>query len=483
MRLYWMLGLLCVGCATVPRPPEGVDGRPPQETVYLVPLDEAMTATRLIFQEMRYGVFEREGGLELYTSAWEPGNQPAGSRSWERYYVKGERMGPRQAVVRVFRLRYEEAVNVGASAPPKEIGKWEEGIYAKSDFTRQKKTEFQVDPFEGAPSLEGFEFVKGYRDLEIERRLLARLEMVPALEVVGGAAPAPVRSILVDEDASAAEQKTPPAACGEALAGAEPLLTPKLTLLLADPLGTRELPTAALQLLCDASAKGTPVALGLSIPASEQFLLDEYLASEGRSQDLQAMLMLSNFWRRDYQDGRSSRSMLWLIEQARRLRASGRAVSLVAIDSNGASGNAREEEMAKNVLAFRQKNADAWMLVLAGDVHVRPGRVDWDGNFEPLGARLTKALPSVRALDVGFARGSQFACRYNVYETVECNVFARSPTEESRQVAGVANGIQLFPEPGDSGFHGRLYVGALTASPPAMQRGASQVSAAPHAEK
>jgi hypothetical protein len=174
--------------------------------------------------------------------------------------------------------------------------------------------------------------------------------------------------------------------------------------------------------------------------------------------------------------------MLWLIEQARRLRASGRAVSLVAIDSNGASGNAREAEMAKNVLAFREKHPDAWMLVLAGDVHVRPGSVKWDDDFEPLGARLSKALPSVRALDVGFARGSQYACRYNVFEKVECEVFARSPTDESRQEPGVTNGVRLFSEPSDSGFHGRLYVGALTASPPAMQRGA-QAGEAPTARR
>jgi hypothetical protein len=292
---------------------------------------------------------------------------------------------------------------------------------------------------------------------------------VPALEVVGGAAPAPVRSILVDEDAAAAEQKSPPAACAEALAGSEPLLAPKLTLLLADPLGTRELPTAATQLLCDASAKGTPVAVGLSIPSSEQFLLEQYLASEGRSQDLQSMLMLSNFWRREYQDGRSSRAMLWLIEQARRLRASGRAVSLVAIDSTGASGNAREEEMASNVLAFREKNADAWMLVLAGGVHVRTQGVAWDSDFEPLGARLVRARPGVKALDVGFERGTQFACRYNVWEKVECNVFALSPAEEARQAPGTAPGVQLFAEPSQDGFHGRLHVGALTASPPALK--------------
>jgi hypothetical protein len=223
-----------------------------------------------------------------------------------------------------------------------------------------------------------------------------------------------------------------------------------------------------------------PVALGLSLPASEQALLDEYLASPGRPSDLEALLRRGAFWRRTYQDGRGSRAIVWLIEQARRLRASGREVSLVAFDSNGASGNAREEEMARHVLAFRQRHPDVWMVVLAGGVHMRTARVGWDGDFEPLGARLSRVLPSVRALDVGFVRGSQFSCRYNVWEKVECNVFAISPTQEALQGPDAAQGVRLFAEPSPEGFHGRLYVGALSASPPALQpaAGPSQPPAA-----
>jgi len=71
---------------------------------------------------------------------------------------------------------------------------------------------------------------------------------------------------------------------------------------------------------------------------------------------------------------------------------------------------------------------------------------------------------------VGFQRGTQFACRYNVWEKVDCNVFAISPTDEARQEEGAASGVHLYPQPSPEGFHGRLYVGALSASPPALQR-------------
>ncbi|MFP2910002.1 hypothetical protein ACLESD_34185, partial [Pyxidicoccus sp. 3LFB2] len=260
-----------------------------------------------------------------------------------------------------------------------------------------------------------------------------------------------------------------------------PLLAGGQTLLLADPLGTRELPSAALRILCEASSKGLPVVLALSLPATEQPVLDTYLASEGLEHDAQELLRGSSFWRRVHQDGRSSRAMLWLVEQARRLRASGKPVSLVAFDVDKGGGNMREEQMAKRLLEHRSKAPDAFMLVLAGGTHVRTTNVGWDGDYEPMGLRLAKALPSVKALDVGFTRGSQFSCRYNVWDAVECNVFAISPTKQARQASTVSAGVQLFPTAQQDGFHGRLYVGALNASPPALQAGAAAVSEAPRA--
>lgn len=501
MRVYWLVGLLGVGCATARQDMANPLGgeMPKTETVYRVPLDEAMMVARRIFEERRYDVFEREKGTELFTSAHEPAIHPPGAATWERYYVKGERLGPRETLVRVFRLRYEELSGAGtksgaaneeadmvAKAGPRPTSgpsMDRDGVTPNPQGTRYIHSDFTQGPFAGAPQLEGFQVAQGFRDMEVEGVLLTRLERVPALEIVGGAAPAKDRSTVTEvvEEASAPSIEQP-AACGEALRGAAPLLTKGGTLLVADPLGTRELPTAALQLLCDASAKGLPVALGLSLPAAEQPLLDEYLASAGQSADQEKLLTRGSFWRRTYQDGRGSRAVTWLIEQARRLRASGRAVSLVALDSDGASGNAREEEMAKHALAFRQKNPDAFLVALSGGVHVRTGGVGWDGSFEPFGARLSKALPGVRSLDVGFTRGTQFACRYNVWEKVECNVFAISPTAETLQPPEVANGVQLFAQPSPEGFHGRLYVGALSASLPAL-KGAQQNVAEPTASK
>ncbi|WP_164008432.1 hypothetical protein [Pyxidicoccus trucidator] len=504
MRRYGMLlglGLVCsTGCSTlsrglgaVPNEETGEYETPKTETVYLVPVEDAMMMTRRILEEQRYDVLEKEGGLEMFTSAHEPGKSTLGSRTLERYYIKGERVGPRQSLVRVFRLRYDESTRV-LEIPPMAMGGRDAAlsiddnshpfdanqVYKSAPDLQGNRIMGDAGAFKDAPALEGFQLVRGNRDVGIEHTLLERLEMVPSLELVGGNTSVAARSVSLSGWAEPSE--TAPlleAECGAPVDGVAPLLAQGQTLLLADPLGTRELPSAALRILCEAASKGLPVTLALSLPVTEQPLLDTYLASEGFSHDAQELLRGSSFWRRVHQDGRSSGAMLWLVEQARRLRASGKAVSLVAFDAEKGGGNEREAQMAKHLLAHRSKAPDAFMLVLAGGTHVRTANVGWDGDFEPLGMRLAKALPSVKALDVGFTRGSQFSCRYNVWDAVECDVFAISPTKQARQASTVAAGVQLFPEVMKDGFHGRLYVGALTASPPALQAHPAAVSSAP----
>jgi hypothetical protein len=477
MRRYAMwLGLLCTttGCAFLSRdlsavynPETGRYETPKEETVYVAPVEDAMLMVRRILEEQRYDVMASKGGLELFTSAHEPGKNIPGTRAYERYYVQGESVAPRQSVVRVFRLRYNEMEDT-VETPTRAAGTREEEL-RKADEGNPLNVNLTTDPFKSSvPDMERFRFVRGMRDVGIEQLLLQRLEMVPALELVGGNASVPARSVILEGWTEASETTQAPE-CASPVEGAAPLMTRGQTVLLADPLGTRELPSAALRMLCEAASKGLPVTLALSLPSTEQPLLDRYLASAGTSQDAQALLSDSSFWRRVYQDGRSSRAMLWLVEQARRLRASGRAVSLVAFDVDQDMGGEREAWMARRLVEHHRKHPDGWMLVLAGGEHVRTTREGREDDFEPMGLRLARALPSVKALDVGFQRGTQYSCRYSVWEDVECNLFAISPTDEARQLSRMPSGVKLFPKPLEEGFHGRLYVGALSASPPALQ--------------
>ncbi|WP_228557640.1 hypothetical protein [Myxococcus sp. AB056] len=457
-RFGLVLGLLgSVGCATGMRgiatqynPETGQYETPTHEVVYQVPAEDAMMTARFILEKSRHDVMEKEGGLEMFSS-FIPDVIPP-----ERYYIQGTRLGPRQALVRVFRIRYTQ----------------EGGGYTAEASGRSGGHLSVPDAFSNIPGLEGYRPAHGYRDLGIEQKLLERLEMAPALELVGGNSPVPMRSVVMENWGEKGETTATSAApaCGAPLAGASALFSAGGVLLVADPLGTQEVPSAALRMLCEASAQELPVTLALSIPTSEQPLLDRYLVSDGDSAAVQELLSGSAFWRRTYQDGRSSRAMLWLVEQVRRMRVAGKDVDVAAIDSDKAHGNEREAQMAQHLLNAQSKRPQAWTLVLTGSVHARTTEVSWDGDFEPMGSRVVRALPSVRALDVGFQRGTQFVCRYSVWdEEVECNVFGISPTLEARQSSKQAVGLQLFTTPQPHGFHGRLYLGALSASPPVLQ--------------
>ncbi|WP_228564701.1 hypothetical protein [Myxococcus sp. AB036A] len=457
-RFGLVLGLLgSVGCATGMRgiatqynPETGQYETPTHEVVYQVPAEDAMMTARFILEKSRHDVMEKEGGLEMFSS-FIPDVIPP-----ERYYIQGTRLGPRQALVRVFRIRYTQ----------------EGGGYTAEASGRSGGHLSVPDAFTNIPGLEGYRPAHGYRDLGIEQKLLERLEMAPALELVGGNSPVPMRSVVMENWGEKGETTATSAApaCGAPLAGASALFSAGGVLLVADPLGTQEVPSAALRMLCEASAQELPVTLALSIPTSEQRLLDRYLVSDGDSAAVQELLSGSVFWRRTYQDGRSSRAMLWLVEQVRRMRVAGKDVDVAAIDSDKAHGNEREAQMAQHLLNAQSKRPQAWTLVLTGSVHARTTEVSWDGDFEPMGSRVVRALPSVRALDVGFQRGTQFVCRYSVWdEEVECNVFGISPTLEARQSSKQAVGLQLFTTPQPHGFHGRLYLGALSASPPVLQ--------------
>ncbi|QSQ11085.1 hypothetical protein [Myxococcus landrumensis] len=473
-RIGMVLGLLgCMGCSVFTRgistqynPETGKYETPTHELVYFSPVEEAMmTARGLLAEKLRLDVLEREGGLVMYSS-FIPDVVPP-----ERYYIKGERLGPRQSLVRIFRLRYRHLSSVGAQASDRVSGQ------APLTYLPPMSSELK-----NAPSLEGYEPAIGYRDLSLEQNLLELLEMAPALELVDGNPPVHVRSVVMEgEEAEAATAVLEPE-CGAPVAGAAPLLSAGGVLLVADPLGTKEVPSALVRMVCEASAQGLPVTLALSFPTSEQPMLDRYLASNGGNTAVQEFLTGSAFWRRTYQDGRSSRAMLWLVEQARRLRVSGKDVVLAAIDADKAQGNTREAQMAENLLKVQASRPQAWTLALTGSTHSRTKAVDPAGDFESMGSRVTRALPSARALDVGFRRGSQFVCRFSIWEDVECNVFGISPSLEARQSSKQGDGLELSAAQTPHGFHGRLYLGALTASPPALQPQAAAVKPAPTAK-
>jgi len=259
----------------------------------------------------------------------------------------------------------------------------------------------------------------------------------------------------------------PPAAafaCAE-IAGEEKLTAPLL--LIGDIHGTREIPAAFGDLVCHAASahRGQTILAGLEIPADEQAAIDTFLAGAGDAAATRALLA-GDFWRRDYQDGRSSAAMLSLLGELRRQQQAGLKVVVRGIDPKRYdSPGDRDAGMAANVTAAIDAVHPAQTLVLTGNVHTRTlNGYPWDAkaDYVPMGARLRAKYADLIALDVKNLGGSAWMC-------VSADPKECGPHDLRRREAnGPTPRVELAPDAAIStGYDGALLLGPVTASSPA----------------
>jgi hypothetical protein len=232
--------------------------------------------------------------------------------------------------------------------------------------------------------------------------------------------------------------------------------------------GTVEMPAQFGQLVCAAASKGggRPVLVGLEVYANGQAALDAFLDSDGGPAARQALLD-QEFWRREYQDGRSSVARLALIDELRRYRAGGVKLAVRALDpAKYDSSNERDAAMAATLVDEIESLHPVKTLVLIGDVHARTlNGYPWDASaaYVPFAARLKAkygaAVDAVRALASG---GSAWTCGTAV--AAECGVHPL----RTREIAGPTPRVDLDPEAAaKTGFIGTLLSGTVTPSLPA----------------
>ncbi len=431
--LSLLLATVATGCAHVARPDEQT---PYSEHVYSKPLDVTLARTRALLEERGHAFVPVDAPDQLLTDWWTPPTGDMGAGRSHRYLVVGIHVGARRSVVRIFR---EERAAPGTDAEAR------------------------------GP-------VPGTRDRELERQLMLRLESRPGGEVVLGHLVEPVEPLEPRVGTRDAEfylerwKHADPALdalCPRTVKGLHELLRPGRTFLVGEQLGSREAPAVVGDMVCEGTEAGLPLALGLSIPRSEQERINQYLASPGVPAD-QDELLRGPFWQRPYQDGRSSRAILDLIDRARALRALGRRITVVAYDVNESPGSQRDALMAEVWLKRREAKPEELFLVLAGNAHVRTVKgAPWDADFTPLGWHLRNADPTVKALDLSYARGKRWGCNLEADDQLRCAIIRVSPGAKVAEKPGLPPYIRLFSAPSEEGYDGLLYVGALSASSPA----------------
>ncbi|GAC1541009.1 MAG: hypothetical protein NVS2B9_08030 [Myxococcales bacterium] len=241
------------------------------------------------------------------------------------------------------------------------------------------------------------------------------------------------------------------------IAGVEQVTAPGKLVFFGEIHGTNEVPAFVGDVACLASRRG-PVHLGLELPAGDAPALRTFLAGDG-----DVGLRDARFWRKTYQDGRSSRAMLALLHRVRSLRRAGAPIEVFLFDDP--ERKPRDEAMAENIARERQRAPSDLYLIEVGNYHARrvPG-APWDPSVRWLASFLAPREPGMLALDLRALPGTAWVCSGDTPETC-----GDRPIRTIENVSAVAGdlAVKLEPEPGGA-YDGTFFVGRITASPPAF---------------
>ncbi|MFN3791805.1 hypothetical protein [Massilia sp.] len=230
-------------------------------------------------------------------------------------------------------------------------------------------------------------------------------------------------------------------------------------LVFGDVHGTREVPAFVAAYLCASARQQRKTTLALELPATAQDALDAFMASQGAPQDVER-LTAGGLWRSPRQDGRTSIDTLRLIQRVRTLRAEGLDIRIAAIDSVAAPRQ-RSAAMAERLRAELRQGAGRQVVALVGALHAIRSK----GNrFNPEHASAIYLLADQRplSLTVGTAAGSAWVCRGALPGTCGATAW-----DINRVEPAPATPFSLAPP--SPQFDGVFYVGATTASPPAVR--------------
>lgn len=242
-------------------------------------------------------------------------------------------------------------------------------------------------------------------------------------------------------------------------AGFERLLhRPERVLVVGEIHGTAEAPVAVAEMACAAAGDG-PVIVALELEDTLQPTFDAYLSAPDAA-SARAALEGSSLLNRRYQDGRSSRAMLEMMERLRQLRAAGRDVSIHAFQPQSLTrGRDLDQSWYELNMGYllgqaRHRRPEARIIALMGSYHARKTP---HPAFPAGGIPATGHLPTTEVVTLKIAQqgGESWSCGDDT-----CGV---SPVLETYNPE--ARGVILTPSQ-DGAHDGVLALGPWTASPP-----------------
>ncbi len=484
MRSILICAVLCgvlAGCAARQSSLEIPEG----EATYELPLDEVWPAVRTFFTQNNLTFREDPGSFVLETEWREEFAASKVSGFWHRYMVLGKRETPTTSKLWIIRITRSANGALQSEGSRLDWSMGDRGDIASSTSNDQAFTDQMTSApppafgpgrdqvFDGNNGIEA-KSAQGSRDLVMEWRVFDAISPVLAEQATAArerqeAREAQLAASLARRQAAAAPVLA--VECGMRIIGLEKQARPGAVLLMGELHGTQEVPRFVAQSACQAAQAGVPVSVGLELPVESQERVERFIASEGTEDDW-LRLMEASFWRSPFPDGRGSEAMANLFEQLRSLRVQGMDVKAFVFDHPQLKGQEREAAMAKTVLSHVTRHPKRFYMTVSGNVHPRTRQgLPWDRKYRPMGLLLSEQLDDddVVALDMAYDTGSAWICAADpksLTGRLECGV---------RPAKGRDNGdrpfIHLFGGRTKDGFHGVFYVGKVSASVPAVNRG------------
>ena len=475
MRSTWLMGwmalVLAAGCAGRQEPET-----PDYEAIYDAPLAEMWPSVREYFKDANLP-FREDRGSQVLETDWKQefgGSKISGY--WHRYLVIGKRETPTKSKLWVIRIT--KTVNKALIPPGRQVD-WGVsrtlGMQGDGSLEDRVSTEDDEDRFNFPRGENGFyvDSAQGSRDMNMEWRVFRGI--APRL-----AKKAPVTAAQKVARAPEAKAATPEfTECGQAIIGLKTRAKAGGVLLLGELHGTQEVPRFIAQSVCQLVTSGTPVSVGLELPVETEERVTTFVKSQGTEEDW-LKLMEAPFWRSPYPDGRGSEAVANMLEQLRQLRARGLDVAVFVYDHPKLSGQKREDALAATVLSHVKAGPARFHLVVSGNIHPRTAQgLPWDKQYRPMGRLLKAQLKDVVALDMAYNSGSAWICAADEKAgKLDCGV---------KETKGKDNGdrffVHVWDSPNEEGYHGAFYVGRVSASEPAIEKGLGRPSDAVPAQE
>jgi hypothetical protein len=262
----------------------------------------------------------------------------------------------------------------------------------------------------------------------------------------------------------------------DSIQGTDLVLKPAATILIGEIHGTWETPILVASLVRKAVTEHAETILCIEVSSSEQASIDRFLNSDGGERATDSLLSHPHW---SSQDGRASVGMFAMLELLRRLRSDGKKFQVVAMDldleapkGDPASVSpdelkrleklaaGRDREMARFVIRAREASPQAIVIAYTGNVHTKVIKgAPWDAAYIPMGWYVSQKVANLVSLNAETAGGQAWVI-------TDRGIGATAMTGQDR---GKVPFVEKF-ENAESGYHGRLYVGRITAARPAVAK-------------